>query len=308
MSAQVLVATWRERGLAACFRKVTAAASTGAPLLFRGRRTARSVGAYFDLITDEARRFYGDSFHLGYFACGDESLADALDAHTDLVARVARIRAGHDVLDVGCGIGEPASRIAQRFGCRVFGINISREQVRQGRELVAKRGLSERVLLQRGDARTLEFPDSRFDGVLCMEAGGDICVADDDKRALVAELFRVLRPGGHVGFSDLAMRRHPTPAENRTLRSVLYHSGSELVTDWPAIFRDVGFRLREHRDILEETLPTWTHAIAAYERHGPAVIRRYGQRVADRTLAHLRQVASIIAAYGSFPVISAQKP
>lgn len=307
MSAQVLVATWRERGLTGCLRKIAAAAATGVPLVFHGRRTARSVGAYFDLITDEARRFYGDSFHLGYFGHGDESLGEALDAHTDLVADLARIEGDHLVLDIGCGIGEPAARIAERSGCRVVGVNISREQVRQGRELIAARGLADRVELRRGDARTLDFPDASFDAVLCMEAAGDICVADTDKAALVAGLHRVLRPGGHVGFSDLAMRGHPTAAENRTIRSVLYHSGSELVTDWPEIFARGGFRIREQRDILRETLPTWTHAIAAYENHRPAVIRRYGQRTADRTLAHLRQVDTIIAAYGSFPAISAQK-
>jgi 27-O-demethylrifamycin SV methyltransferase len=307
VSAQVLVATWRERGLTGLLRKIAAAASTGVPLVFHGRRTARSVGAYFDLITDEARRFYGDSFHLGYFGRGDESLADALHAHTDLVAGLARIKAGDRVLDVGCGIGEPASRIVARTDCKVVGVNISREQVRQGRELVAERGLSDRIELRRGDARTLEFPDASFDAVLCMEVGGDICVADEDKAGLIGELRRVLRPGGHVGFSDLAMRRHPTATENRTLRAVLYHSGSELVTDWPAEFAGQGFRIREQHDIIRETLPTWTHAVAAYEDHRPAVIRRYGERVANRTLAHLREVATIIATYGSFPAFSAEK-
>jgi 27-O-demethylrifamycin SV methyltransferase len=307
VSAQVLVAVLRERGLTAVLRKVAAAASTGFPLAFHGRRTARSVGAYFDLITDEARRFYGDSFHLGYFDRGDEGLGEALDAHTDLVAGLARIHPGDRVLDIGCGIGAPALRIAERVACRVVGVNISREQVRQGRELVAARGLSARVELHRGDARTLEFADESFDAVLCMEAAGDICVADGDKAGLAAELHRVLRPGGCIGFSDLAMRRHPTPAENRTLRSVLYHSGSELVTDWPAVLTRQGFAIREERDIIRETLPTWTHAIAAYEDHRAAVIRRYGERIADRTLAHLRAVAVIIATYGSFPAISAEK-
>jgi hypothetical protein len=47
-----------------------------------GRRTATGVAAYFDLITDDARLFYGDNFHVGYFRSGSETLAEALDAHT----------------------------------------------------------------------------------------------------------------------------------------------------------------------------------------------------------------------------------
>jgi hypothetical protein len=64
----VLVATWREAGPAGCARKLQAAVRVGLPALMGGGRSARSVGAYFDLITDEGRLFYGDSFHLGYFS------------------------------------------------------------------------------------------------------------------------------------------------------------------------------------------------------------------------------------------------
>jgi O-methyltransferase StaMB len=273
------VATWREAGPAGCARKLRAAVGIGLPALVGGRRTARSVGAYFDLITDDGRLFYGDSFHLGYFPQGGESLGEALDAQTDRVAELACLQKGQRVLDVGCGVGAPALRIARRYGCRVTGVNISREQVRQGRELIAARGLSDRVGIRRGDARALEFPDGSFDAVVCLEAAGDICVSEADKDRLVGELFRVLRPGGHVGFSDLALRACPSAAEDRALRAVLYHSGAELVTDWPALFAHHRFRVVECRDILSETLPTWEHARAVYERRDGEVTRRYGRRL-----------------------------
>ena len=73
------MATWREAGLAGCARKLRAAVWMGLPVMVCGKRTAQSVGAYFDLITDDARLFYGDSFHLGYFpratrACARRSM------------------------------------------------------------------------------------------------------------------------------------------------------------------------------------------------------------------------------------------
>jgi cyclopropane fatty-acyl-phospholipid synthase-like methyltransferase len=82
------------------------------PWLLRRRRTVGGVAAYFDLITDDGRLFFGDSFHFGYFPGGRQTLTQALDAHTDLVCELAGIRPGMRVLDVGCGIGEPARRIA----------------------------------------------------------------------------------------------------------------------------------------------------------------------------------------------------
>jgi cyclopropane fatty-acyl-phospholipid synthase-like methyltransferase len=280
----------------------------GLPVIVGGRRTARSVGAYFDLITDDGRLFYGDSFHLGYFPHGEESLSEALDAHTDLVARLARVNVAESVLDVGCGLAAPALRIAARHGCRITGVNISREQVRQGNELIAECGLSDRVVLHRGDARALDFPDNSFDAIVCLEAAGDICVTEADKNRLVGELFRMLRRGGHVGFSDLALRNGVSSSEDRELRAVLYHSAAELVTDWPAIFARQGFRVRECRDIIRDTLPTWEHVRAVYQLRDSEVVSRYGRRLASRTVGHLERIRSILATHGTFPVLAALKP
>jgi hypothetical protein len=69
------------------------------PVMLRGRRTVAGVAAYFDLITDDGRLFYGDSFHFGYFRTGTETLAQALDAHTDLVAEMARPKTRQRILE-----------------------------------------------------------------------------------------------------------------------------------------------------------------------------------------------------------------
>src|SRR6266542_2608330 len=105
LPAQMLVTTWRDGGPAGSARKLWAAIRLALPVLLRRRRSAAGVGAYFDLITDEARLFYGDNFHVGYFRSGSETLAEALDAHTDLVGEMARLQTRQLVLDAGCGIG-----------------------------------------------------------------------------------------------------------------------------------------------------------------------------------------------------------
>jgi cyclopropane fatty-acyl-phospholipid synthase-like methyltransferase len=277
------------------------------PVMLKGRRTAAGVAAYFDLITDDGRLFYGDSFHFGYFRTGDETLAQALDAHTDLVAEMARPQARERILDVGCGIGAPALRIAERYGCHVTAVNISREQVRQGRRLIEERHMSRRVTIVRGDARALDFTDASFDAVVCLEAAGDICVTEEDKDRLVGELHRVLRPGGRVGFSDLALQTRPSVEDDLTLKAVLYHRGAELVTDWPALFARHGFTIVGRRDIIADTMPTWDRTRAVYEERRVEVVRRYGRRIADRTRAHVDLIPKILARYATFPVLSMLK-
>ncbi len=286
-------------------QKLSAAVRAVLPLLLTGRRSAAGVGAYFDLITGPGRKFYGDSFHFGYFQHGVDDLGKALDAHTDLVAEMARLAPGMRVLDVGCGIGAPALRIARRHECHVVGVNISAEQVRQGHEIVLSAGASDRVTIQRGDARALDFPDQSFDAVLCLEVAGDICVRADDKDRLAAELYRVLRPGGSLGFSDLALRSPPTRSEDRALRALLYHSGSELVTDWPAVLTGHGFLVLEHRDILTQVLPTWDHACNVRALYPENWYQRW---VTDRARARLDWIGPVLALHGAFPVLSAQRP
>jgi len=239
----------------------------------------RGVAAYFDLITEDGRLFFGDSFHVGFFPGGWQSLAQALDAHTDLVCELAGIRPGMRVLDVGCGIGEPARRIASRIDCEIVGLNIGCGQVRQGRELIARAGLAARVDIRHGNALHMPLPDGGFDAAICLEAAGDICVRAADKPRLLAELRRVLRPGGQVGFSDLVFDRPPTAAEDRALRALLYHSARELLTDWPGLFAAAGFQLGTVRDIQAQTLPTWQHVQAVYRQHAAQIRVRYGRRL-----------------------------
>jgi O-methyltransferase StaMB len=307
LATQVLVTTWREGGAAGSARKLWAAIRMALPVLVRGRRSAGGVAAYFDLITDDARLFYGDSFHVGLFRSGSETLAEALNAHTDLVGEMARLRARQRVLDAGCGIGAPALRIAERYGCEITGVNISREQVRQGRRLIEEQRMSHRVRITRGDARALDFPDASFDAIVCLEAAGDICVDDRDKNRLVRDLHRVLRPGGHVGFSDLALRSCPSQKEDHALRAVLYHSGGELVTDWPALFVRHGFTIVDVEDIFADTIETWERVRAVYELRSVEAIHRYGHRIARRIHAQIDLIPEILAKYATFPVLSALK-
>jgi len=300
--------TYRSSGLAGCARKVAAAVRMSlAPLVMR-RRTNRSVGAYFDLVTDDGRMFYGDSFHFGFFHDGAATLEDALHAHTDMVARMARLGGVARVLDVGCGICAPAIRIAGTCSAHITGINISREQVRQAKELIDERRLADRIHVREGNALELDFEDESFDSLICLEVAGDICVTEAQKTRFVDEIRRVLKPGGHIGFSDLAFTGRPNSRDEKAMKMILYHEGRELITDWPALFRGRGFEIVEEHEMIEQTMPTWDHFIAVYEGRRGEVEARYGRRIAAQSIENLRRLPEILRRYGSFPVVSARKP
>lgn len=303
-----LTETYRKSGAIGCLKKISAAIHMYLPVLALGRRTNKSVGAYFDLITDDARMFYGDSFHFGYFKSDSDTLDQALENHTDIVVDMAKISTDKHILDVGCGVCAPAVRTVKKHGCRMTCINISGEQVKQGRALVDKHNLNEKIDVRVGNALELDFDDESFDSALCLEVAGDICVTKKQKTKFASEIHRVLKRGGHVGFSDLVFTGAPTCKEERAMRAILYHEGRELITDWASIFSEQGFVIKQKTDIIDATMKTWDHSLSVYEKNAARVDRRYGKKIANQTREHLRIIPEILRKHGSFLVMSAQKP
>src|ERR1700736_5385876 len=71
---------------------------------------------------------------------------------------------GKTLLDVGCGAGGPALRIAATTGCSVVGIDVHEEAVTTSSSLAAQRGLAERAEFRSTDATgPLPFSDASFD-------------------------------------------------------------------------------------------------------------------------------------------------
>ena len=100
----------------------------------------------------------------------------------------------------------------------------------------------------------------------------------------------------------------PTAAEDRALRALLYHSGHELLTDWPGLFASAGFQLGKVYDIQAQTLPTWQHVQATYRQHAEQIQARYGRRLGAGIARQAAQVAAAIERCGSYPALSATAP
>ena len=92
------------------------------------------------------------------------------------------------------------------------------------------------------------------------------------------------------------------------LRGVFYDDGSNLVTDWPALFALRGFAVDEHHCILEQTMATWAHVRTLYAGDASELARCYGKSVARRTGAQIDRLPEILRRLATFPVLAARKP
>jgi len=109
------------------------------------------------------------------------------------------LSSGKTLLDVACGAGGPALRIAARTGCSVVGIDLYEQAVRTASSMAVQRGLAQRAEFRTADAGgRLPFSDASFDAITCIDAINHF----PDRPGVIAEWARLLKPGGRLLFTD----------------------------------------------------------------------------------------------------------
>lgn len=189
--------------------------------------------------SDFARLLLGESFHPGGVAL-TQRLGDLL-----------RLTAQMHVLDVASGQGTSAFCLAESFGCRVTGVELSPESVRGAMAESERRGLSKQVKFLEGSSEGLPFPDGAFDAVICECA---FCTFGD-KPLAAREFHRVLRSGGRVGLSDLTRTAQPLPQLEGLLAWIACIADAKPVKHYSGILTSAGCAIEEiedHSDALIE--------------------------------------------------------
>jgi SAM-dependent methyltransferase len=134
---------------------------------------------------------YADLAVVDEFHIGGRPATRALGEQIDLPA-------GARVLDIGCGIGGPARFFAAERGWQVEGIDLTAEFVEVAKALSRRVGMAEAVAFRQASATALPFADASFDGAYMLHVGMNIA----DKKAVFAEVRRVLKPGGALVVVD----------------------------------------------------------------------------------------------------------
>jgi len=116
-------------------------------------------------------------------------------------ARLMPARASERILDIGSGLGGPARYVANRFRCHVTGLDLTPEFCDVARQLSALLKLEDRTSFELGDALAMPFAAASFDGAYSMNVSMNI----EDRAAMYREIDRVLKPGGWLVLSEVAM-------------------------------------------------------------------------------------------------------
>lgn len=108
---------------------------------------------------------------------------------------------GDVILDVASGTAGVAISLARRTNAKIVGADLTEQMLRRGQRNVAAADLSERITLVTGRAEQLPFPDASFDALTFTYLLRYV----DDPQATLAELGRVVKPGGRVASLEFAV-------------------------------------------------------------------------------------------------------
>ena len=229
---------------------------------------------YFDILLEQLdhgrpgfREAFGRHVHWGYWAkpelAGDgfKEFNEAAERTCIRVCDSTHIQPGDSVLDVGCGLGGTLASLNDRYdNVALHGLNIDQRQLDYAKGYITPRA-GNTLSLTLGDACDMPFEDNSFDVITALECAFHF----DSRERFLAEVARVLKPGGRFALCDLVPANHATPLLfakdaffNGYVTKLVGHSDISWTRDrYVACAADSGLSIRHEEDITRNTLPTY---------------------------------------------------
>lgn len=170
-----------------------------------------------------------------------------------------RVSPGHTVLDLGCGVGLDTLALAERVGPsgHVYGIDRDEDMVAEANRRTRQAGLEKCVSHQPGEATELPFPDGFFDSCRTER----MLMHVKDASAVIAEMVRLLKPGGWLVLVEPDWGTLSIASENPELERRLARVRAEQYLRNGYIGRQLFGLLRQAnlRELSVEVSPVWSN-------------------------------------------------
>ncbi|MFI9048402.1 SAM-dependent methyltransferase [Streptomyces sp. NPDC053427] len=237
-----------------------------------------------------AHAWGGEDIHFGVYADAHEAIDVASRRTVERLAAKVCDALGSDstVLDMGSGYGGAARWLAGQFGCHVVALNISEVQNRRHRELNSERGLDGLIEVVTGSFHDIPAPDARFDVVWSQEA---LCHSGDRPSAL-REAVRVLKPGGHLVFTDIMAAEGAPEEELRPLTQRLAITEFATSRFYEEQLRALGLSGVDFEDLSDHMLTHYERLLEEVRSPAPGLVNAVSAAYLERLGTSLPQVVA----------------
>jgi len=206
---------------------------------------------------------------------GDDYLSIGGNASTDELAALAGITQDSLVLDVGCGIGGPALRLASSVRCPVIGIDLVAGSASEAQRLANHRLLGNLASFTAADATALPLGSDSFDVVW----GQDAWCHVPDKPTMLTEAARVLRPGGRIAFTDWLAGTGMSGAERAAALDAAVSRHAASAERYHDLLAEAGFTAIEYTDISDVFTEQYRAVYRGLRDRKAEFVDRFGARV-----------------------------
>lgn len=173
---------------------------------------------------------------------------------TKEIFKAENINRNSHILDVGCGTGQTAAYLADRYGATVTGLDINPTMVAKAKSRMKKNRLPVKII--QGSIEKIPLPDSHFDFII-----SESVLSFVNKPRALKEIFRLLKNGGRfVAIEQTINQRLKKEEENEILQ---FYGFQSLTTkkEWVASLKKVGFKhIRIQKNTSIESLPDFHYS------------------------------------------------
>lgn len=206
------------------------------------------------------------ALHFGYYDEKATKHAEAVARANEVLAEWAGIQPHSVMVDAGCGLGQSAIWLSQRYHSKVTGITVVPKQIQTIEERLAK-DPEPNVAFVLANYLNMPFADNSLDVVWAVES---VCHAPE-KMLFYKEAYRVLRPGGKLVMADSIRTERPLPPQKEKLLHEIFGRWAipdiDTVEEHRRHAQEAGFSSFKNRDVTANVLKSYQNLKALCKRY-----------------------------------------
>lgn len=171
---------------------------------------------------------------------------------TDILAKKVGLDIGGEnvyLLDICSALGGPARHLAEKYGTKIVGLDITLEMIEEAKKRTAGKSFAEKIEYRLGSGLDIPAHKEIFDIVW----GQDAWCYIRDKKRLIEEINRVLKSGGILGFTDWVWGPIIAPESDADyLMEFMVFPDLQTLEGYAKLIEGVGMKIKEKEDLGDD--------------------------------------------------------